>query len=692
MEPKSVALTYLQANVWVWWAENPTLYHALDQMYQAFKVTITHQQAAVLLASEKDKSRSWNQYLLYLIALCHEDEFVCEAAEDDLDMWVVDSGASRHLIRDPELLRDVEDCSHEKGLLLPDGGTLEVFVADLTPVAPAMTADRVREIVMSSNYVRVFAARKKNAAAKMFEHFLAWFENEFNCRIHVLRTDGGGEFEVVDPFCKTVVVRRKVTEAGTPQSNGKAERMNRTIFNMVRCMIFGSGLPLTYWTEAAEYAAYILNRTPTRANAKRASPIEVLTGHAPSLQNIILFGSPCMVWRDPKKKALKQHAERALIIGKYEETKGYKVVLLKDKVVTTARHVSNIETLDDGANEQILRALEEDEEAELERVADERAQNAEKKKKTADERAAIEAETSAEKAVVERECSAPKEPEPDGPRRSRHECKKSTKKAEADEQAESSTTAARLVARGDKQVFGENYFMTFSTVIPISRGRLTLVGTYVDDLLVTGTSVERVDQFFVDMAVLELKDLGEVEKYLGMRIQWSKEKGYLIDQERTIEELLERHGLKDANPVRRIARYLKGTKALKLSLCKDQEPQSPVRIVSYSDADFAADKVDRKSISAGVQTVNGMTGATAEAEFVAAAVSGREALGLKELYEELNASSHHSSSRLKFLRDYARKKVVKPLYVATKSMVADLLTKVLLVPRNQELRELIGLE
>ena len=31
-----------------------------------------------------------------------------------------------------------------------------------------------------SNYVRVIAARQKNAAAKMFEHFLAWFENEFN--------------------------------------------------------------------------------------------------------------------------------------------------------------------------------------------------------------------------------------------------------------------------------------------------------------------------------------------------------------------------------------------------------------------------------------------------------------------------------------------------------------------------------
>uniref|UniRef100_A0AAV1TF73 Integrase catalytic domain-containing protein n=1 Tax=Peronospora matthiolae TaxID=2874970 RepID=A0AAV1TF73_9STRA len=125
-----------------------------------------------------------------------------------------------------------------------------------------------------SNYVRVFAARQKNAAAEVFKNFQAWFENEFNCRIHVLRTDGGGEYELVSLFCKQTGVRRQEKEAGTPQSNG----------------------------EAAEYAAYILNRNPTRANLGRASPIEVLTGRAPNLQNIVEFGSPCMVWRDPKKK------------------------------------------------------------------------------------------------------------------------------------------------------------------------------------------------------------------------------------------------------------------------------------------------------------------------------------------------------------------------------------------------------
>ena len=108
---------------------------------------------------------------------------------------------------------------------------------------------------------------KKKAATK-FLHFVAWFEAEFNCKVRVTRTDGGGKYvtESVDLFCKNAGIRRQKTEANTPQSNGKVDRMNRTVFNMVRCMLFGSDVPLSHWSDAAEYAVYILNRSHTRAN------------------------------------------------------------------------------------------------------------------------------------------------------------------------------------------------------------------------------------------------------------------------------------------------------------------------------------------------------------------------------------------------------------------------------------------
>ena len=102
-----------------------------------------------------------------------------------------------------------------------------------------------------SNYCRVFLAKTKGAAAMHFKNFLVAFERQFNCRIHVLRTDGGGEYKPLDVFCKEVGVSRQVSERDIQASNGKVERMHRTIMNMVRSMVLASGLPLTFWGDAA---------------------------------------------------------------------------------------------------------------------------------------------------------------------------------------------------------------------------------------------------------------------------------------------------------------------------------------------------------------------------------------------------------------------------------------------------------
>ena len=97
-----------------------------------------------------------------------------------------------------------------------------------------------------SNYCRVFLARIKDQAAKKFEHFLIFFEKRFNCRVHVLRTDGGEEYKNVDLLCNSTGVARQVSEARNQASNGKAERMHRTVLNMARSMIFASNLPLAF--------------------------------------------------------------------------------------------------------------------------------------------------------------------------------------------------------------------------------------------------------------------------------------------------------------------------------------------------------------------------------------------------------------------------------------------------------------
>jgi hypothetical protein len=164
---------------------------------------------------------------------------------------------------------------------------------------------------------------------------------------------------------------------------------------------------------------------------------------------------------------------------------------------------------------------------------------------------------------------------------------------------------------------------------------------------------------------------------------------------------------------KRIARYLKATKTLKLRMDVGVADGRCIQVESWSDADFAADKGDRKSVTGGMVTMDGaivhwickkQTGvslSTMEAEFTSASHVGRELLGLRELVRELHfavsqpmpmhmdnqaaikqlesedsmASAKHVDIRIKFICDYARKGIVEPKYVESRLMKADLLTK-----------------
>uniref|UniRef100_A0AAV1U5R2 Polyprotein n=1 Tax=Peronospora matthiolae TaxID=2874970 RepID=A0AAV1U5R2_9STRA len=94
-------------------------------------------------------------------------------------------------------------------------------------------------------------------------------------------------------------------------------------------------------------------------------------------------------------------------------------------------------------------------------------------------------------------------------------------------------------------------------------------------------------------------------------------------------------------------RYLMMSKNLKLHLDGAGHVSEDARVECWSDAEFAARKADRKSISGCVLTVDGavvlwlckkqsgVSLSTLEAEFISASQTGGELLGMKELLSEL---------------------------------------------------------
>eukprot|EP00253_Pinus_taeda_P003238 PITA_03238 len=92
-------------------------------------------------------------------------------------------------------------------------------------------------------------------------------ENNTGRTIKFLRTDNGGEFtsKEFDSYCKDAGIERHQTTVYTPQQNGVAERMNRTLLERARSMLSNAGLQKELWTEAVATTCYVINRSPSTA-------------------------------------------------------------------------------------------------------------------------------------------------------------------------------------------------------------------------------------------------------------------------------------------------------------------------------------------------------------------------------------------------------------------------------------------
>lgn len=76
---------------------------------------------------------------------------------------------------------------------------------------------------------------------------------------------------------------------------------------------------------------------------------------------------------------------------------------------------------------------------------------------------------------------------------------------------------------------------------------MTVVGDYVEDLLVTASSAALVQEHFVSMGALSIQDPEQVQKVSGTRIEHENNDGYTLVQPVAIAELLDQQGLDKAN-------------------------------------------------------------------------------------------------------------------------------------------------
>jgi hypothetical protein len=138
--------------------------------------------------------------------------------------------------------------------------------------------------------------------------FVRDFLQQNGCRTstrRLIRTDQGGElwgsqeFQDMVKECKFIL---EPTAAHASFQNGLAERPNRTLGNMIRCILNSAGLGPEYWSWAFTHSIYLKNRLPHKAIG--CTPYFAWSGKKPNAKLLRIFGCPVII-KVPGKRSAK---------------------------------------------------------------------------------------------------------------------------------------------------------------------------------------------------------------------------------------------------------------------------------------------------------------------------------------------------------------------------------------------------
>ncbi|CAI5482205.1 unnamed protein product, partial [Closterium sp. Yama58-4] len=146
------------------------------------------------------------------------------------------------------------------------------------------------------------------------------------CVVKRIRTDRGGEFlgAEMTAWLKKQGIQRELSIAYTPQSNGVAERANRTILETARALLIESGLGNFMWPHAVRHATVARNRVLTKVGNDSWVPLERWFGRKPPVDMLRVFG--CMAVAHvpkPYRSKLGASAIWCVHLGLAAESKGW---------------------------------------------------------------------------------------------------------------------------------------------------------------------------------------------------------------------------------------------------------------------------------------------------------------------------------------------------------------------------------
>lgn len=221
---------------------------------------------------------------------------------------------------------------------------LELIHSDVCgPITPR-TWDGKRFVVTFtddfSHFTVIYLMATKDEVIDRFREYEALVTAHFGARIAKLRTDNGGEYvnDEMRAFCRGKGIVMQLTVPYTPQQNGVAERLNRTLMERARALLAESGFGKEMWGEATYTATYITNRCPTSAVQENKTPYELWNGRKPDVAKLRIFGSTAYL-HVPKelRSKLDPKCKKFYLVG--YTVNGYRLWDMAKKKIVVGRDV-----------------------------------------------------------------------------------------------------------------------------------------------------------------------------------------------------------------------------------------------------------------------------------------------------------------------------------------------------------------
>jgi histone deacetylase 1/2 len=160
----------------------------------------------------------------------------------------------------------------------------------------------------STGYLEVILLKNRERTSLAIESFINRAETQSSYTLRRLHFDYEFDTKEFNDLALKRGIIYTTSAPYTPEQKGAGERINRTLFNKIRALLFTSKLPLKFWDEALLSAVYLYNRTPHSSYSFK-TPFELRYKKKPDLSSIKTFGS--LTYKKEPKETLGKLDPRA---------------------------------------------------------------------------------------------------------------------------------------------------------------------------------------------------------------------------------------------------------------------------------------------------------------------------------------------------------------------------------------------